>query len=240
MKGTVLRAIEAARGGGRTVVRALRVEDGTELLLEPPFERTLPRVAPARIRQAAAQAVQEGRSVSLQDGGRWVLIPYLPPLRLIVVGAVHVAQTLVPMARLAGYRVTVVDPRSAFVESARFPGVELLAEWPDEALDRLALDARTAVVMLSHDPKIDDPALCSALSSPVFYVGALGSRKSHAARLRRLAEAGVPAEHLARIHGPVGLPLGGRSPAEISVSILAELIQVLRLGRSDRPPMRIA
>lgn len=151
-----------------------------------------------------------------------------PPVRLILIGAVHIAQALVPMAALAGYAVTVVDPRRAFATDARFPSVEILTEWPDEALERLKPDARTAVVTLTHDPKLDDPALAVALRSPTFYIGALGSRRTHAKRLERLAKMGLTQEDCARIHGPVGLAIGAVTPAEIAVSILAQVTQARR------------
>ena len=151
-----------------------------------------------------------------------------PPLRLIVVGGVHIAQPLVEMARLAGYAPTVVDPREAFASPDRFPGIALRHDWPDEALTALALDARSAVVMLTHDPKLDDPALIVALRSPAFYVGALGSTRTHAKRVARLMEAGVAEAEMARLHAPVGLDIGAASPAEIALAILAEITARLR------------
>jgi xanthine dehydrogenase accessory factor len=162
-----------------------------------------------------------------EDGETFVAV-HNPPLKLIVVGAVHIAQALVPMAQLAGYDAAVIDPRAAFASQARFPGETLMHDWPDEALNMLGLDARTAVVLLSHDPKLDDPALHTALQSDAFYIGALGSKRTHANRLDRLANAGFSAEHTARIHGPVGLNIGSSGPAEIAVSILAEMTAVLR------------
>jgi len=141
---------------------------------------------------------------------------------------VHIAQPLVAMARLAGYEVAVVDAREAFASPARFSGVALVREWPDRALEALAPDARTAVATLTHDPKLDEPALAVALASPAFYVGALGSRRTHAARLERLRERGVPESALARIQAPIGLAIGARSPAEIAVSIVAEMTERLR------------
>jgi xanthine dehydrogenase accessory factor len=153
-----------------------------------------------------------------------------PPLRLVVVGAVHIAQTLVPMAGLAGYDVTVVDPRRAFASDARFPGVDVRQDWPDEALEALEPDARTAVVTLTHDPKLDDPALDVALRSDAFYIGALGSKRTHAGRRERLTELGHDARALDRIHGPAGLAIGAVSPAEIALSVMAEMTQVLRQG----------
>jgi xanthine dehydrogenase accessory factor len=154
--------------------------------------------------------------------------PHLPPLRLVVIGAVHVAQPLAEMATLAGFAVTVVDPRRAFATEARFPGQSLVTAWPDQALAALGPDARTAVVTLTHDPKLDEPALIAALASPAFYVGCLGSQQTHAARKARLGERGLGADALARLHGPVGLRIGARSPAEIAVSILAEIVSTLR------------
>jgi xanthine dehydrogenase accessory factor len=151
-----------------------------------------------------------------------------PPLRLIIVGAVHIAQTLAPMAALAGYAVTIIDPRRAFATDARFPDVTLIGEWPDEFMATMTLDRRTAVVTLTHDPKLDDPALQTALKSDAFYIGALGSKRTHAARLGRLRSAGFGDGDCARIRGPVGLDIGALSPAEIAVSILAQITQVLR------------
>jgi xanthine dehydrogenase accessory factor len=152
------------------------------------------------------------------------------PARLIVVGAVHIAQALARMAQLAGFEVLVVDPRSAFATEERFPGVELDHAWPDEAFARAGLDRRTAVVALSHDPKLDDPTVAAALRSEAFYVGALGSNKTQAGLRGRLAEAGLSEGELARIHGPVGLAIGAKTPGEIAASILAEVIACLRAG----------
>ncbi|HEY0836514.1 MAG TPA: XdhC family protein [Azospirillum sp.] len=149
---------------------------------------------------------------------------FAPPLRLIVVGAVHIAQALVPVARLTGYAVTVVDPRGAFATESRFPDVALVTEWPDDALSGLAIDARTAVVTLTHDPKLDDPALLVALRSPAFYVGSLGSKRTHAKRLDRLRAAGLGEDELARIHAPVGLDIGAVTQAEIAVSVMAQIV----------------
>ncbi len=168
-------------------------------------------------------------TIDFYDVGYFVQV-LNPPLRLIVIGAVHIAQALAPMAALAGYDVTVVDPRRAFATDARFPSIALNGEWPDDALAALTPDRRTAVVTLTHDPKLDDPALIQALASPAFYVGALGSRKTHAKRKDRLAESGVNDAAFARIKGPVGLDIGAVTPAEIAVSILAEMTMALRGG----------
>ena len=153
-----------------------------------------------------------------------------PPLRLAVVGAVHIAQALVPMARIAGFDPAIIDPRGAFGSEDRFPGETLLTDWPDEALAEWGLDARTALVLLTHDPKLDAAALHLALRSQAFYIGALGSPRTHAKRAERLAAAGFGADDIARIHGPIGLDIGARSPQEIAVSILAEMVHVLRRG----------
>jgi len=161
------------------------------------------------------------------DGEDFIAI-HNPPLKLIVVGAVHIAQPLLVMARLAGYDPVLVDPRSAFGSQARFPDQDINNDWPDEALTAIGLDARTAVVTLSHDPKIDDPALTTALGSDVFYIGSLGSTRTHAKRVVRLTDAGFSIEQIDRIHAPVGLNIGSKSPAEIAISIMAQLTECLR------------
>ncbi|MDP5348702.1 MAG: XdhC family protein, partial [Paracoccaceae bacterium] len=165
-----------------------------------------------------------------EDEGRVFVAVHNPPLRMIVVGAVHIAQALVPMARIVGYDPVIVDPRDAFGSQARFPGETILNDWPDDAIATLGLDARTALVLLTHDPKLDDPAIEAAMASDVFYIGALGSKRTHAARVERLAAKGVAPDRIALIHGPVGLDIGAAGPAEIALSILAECTQVLRRG----------
>lgn len=153
-----------------------------------------------------------------------------PPLRLIVVGAVHIAQALLPMARIAGYDPVVVDPRETFGSEARFPGERILNDWPDDAVQQIGLDGRTALVLLTHDPKLDDPALEQALRSGCFYIGALGSTRTHAKRVDRLTQAGFIEAEIARIHGPIGLDIGASGPSEIAVSVMAEMTRVLRRG----------
>ena len=160
-------------------------------------------------------------------GRRWFVHVFNPPLRLIVVGAVHISQPLVRMAGGLGYDVTLVDPRGAFATAERFPGVAVCSEWPDDALEALGVDGRTAVVTLTHDPKLDDPALHTALRSEAFYIGALGSRRTHAQRVERLAGAGFDEAAIGRIHAPVGLDLGGRAPAEIALAIAAQMTAAL-------------
>jgi xanthine dehydrogenase accessory factor len=232
-------AVAPARGHGLPLemleeLRAARREPGGTVLvtwLDGSSHLMLsaePRHAPRELAPAVARAVADEQAVVVEDGDPILIEPHLPPRRLIIVGAVHVAQPLAQMAALVGFGVTIVDPRRAFATEARFPGQELIASWPDEALARLQPDARTAVVTLTHDPKLDDPALVAALASPAFYVGCLGSQKTHAARLARLGERGLAPDALARLRGPVGLPIGARAPAEIAVSILAQVIAAMR------------
>ena len=153
-----------------------------------------------------------------------------PPLRLIIIGAVHIAQALIPIARATGYDIVVIDPRGAFATGARFPDITLHAEWPDEILPGLGLDQRSAMVALTHDPKIDDPSLQLALKSKIFYIGALGSKKTQASRVQRLSAAGFSKTDIARIHGPIGIDIGAQGAPEIAIAIMAELTRVLRLG----------
>lgn len=155
-----------------------------------------------------------------------------PPLKLIVVGGVHIAQPLMQIARHSGYQTMIIDPRESFGSEARFPGERISNEWPDEVIREVSPDLRTAVVTLTHDPKIDDPAILETLKTPAFYIGCLGSTRTHAKRLARLQEKAVPEEQLARIHGPIGLDIGSRSPAEIAIAIMAEITQTLRSGKS--------
>jgi len=180
-----------------------------------------------------AVVVDAGRAALGADGARTIeaageryLVQTLATAaRMIIIGAVHIAQSLIPMAMNVGYEIFLIDPRTAFANPERFPNIHIDNRWPHEAMPDLALDARTAIVALSHDPKIDEPALGAAMDSNVFYIGALGSRGNHAKRLERLELLGYSKEQLSRVHGPIGLPLGGRSPAEIAVSILAQVIQ---------------
>jgi xanthine dehydrogenase accessory factor len=218
----------AAQREGRPSALVTRLDSGAQAFFEAGRAEGELALHAETIR-AVARAVAEDRSRTVQaDGGALFVEVFNPPLRMLVVGAAHIAQPLTRMAALAGYAVTVIDPRSAFATEERFPGVTLSTEWPDEAFEKLRPDSRTAVVTLTHDPKIDDPALISALRSPAFYIGALGSKRTHAGRCRRLAEAGFGAEEIARIHGPVGLGIGAVSPAEIAVAILAQITTVLR------------
>ncbi|HKL54856.1 MAG: XdhC family protein [Roseovarius sp.] len=187
------------------------------------------RVAPRLVRDGFDERFRMDRSGFEADGETFVAI-HNPPLRMIIVGAVHIAQALVPMARIAGYDPLLIDPRESFASAERFPGETILNDWPDEGVRAFGLDARTALVLLTHDPKLDDPALEQALNSDVFYIGALGSTRTHAKRVERLRDNGHDAAQIARIHGPVGLDIGAAGPAEIALSIMAEVTRVLRQG----------
>ncbi len=214
MPADLLEELVAARAGRTALAYEVHLADGVRRLLHNGH--------PERMRM--------DRSGFEEDGETFVAI-HNPPLRLIVVGAVHIAQALVPMARIAGYDPVVIDPREAFASATRFPDTRLMHDWPDEAVAALGLDARTALVLLTHDPKLDDPALEAALTADCFYIGALGSTRTHAKRAERMAAAGHSDPAIARIHGPVGLDIGAAGPAEIAVAILAQMTAVLR-GRA--------
>ncbi len=228
MKQAILEQLQADRAAKTPVVLATFLETGEQRLLYLYGKKGLKDIDP-RIGEAARAAMLEDkpRTIDTEQGPLFLNV-FNPPLRLVLVGAVHIAQALVPMAQFAGYEVAVIDPRSAFGSEARFPGVWLSNDWPDEAMAQLKPDIRTAVVTLTHDPKVDDPALHAALKSDVFYIGALGSKKTHAARIERLTAAGFGPQDLARIHGPVGLSIGAKTPAEIAISILGQMTQALR------------
>lgn len=222
MRGEILYALIAAQRAGRAIVRATDLDSGEEILIDPLIDTTPLGLAAAD----AARADQSGTSEI--EGRSWFLSVYNPPLDLVIAGAAHIAQPLSRMALLANYSVRIIDPRTSFATAARFPDVHISHDWPDEALAKSPLGPRSALVALTHDPKIDDPALAAALRSSCFYIGALGSRKSHQTRLERLRARGFDDPLLARIHGPVGLAIGARSPAEIAISILAEITRDLR------------
>lgn len=183
-----------------------------------------------------SERLRQGKSGSVEVEGRaYFLTVQAPPVRMIAIGAVHISQALAPMARTLDLDLAIVDPRTAFATPERFPDAPVLAEWPDAALPRLGLDRYTALVALTHDPKIDDPALTAALRADCFYIGALGSKKTHARRVERLTEAGFPEDEIGRIHAPIGLDIGAVSPAEIALSILGEVIATLRRERRRAP-----
>lgn len=224
MDAAILAKLVKDRAAKRPVVLATRLTDGFGELLYP----TEKQEENWLIKASHEVLASDRAAVVAGPDGDWFLNPFNPPLRLVIVGAVHIAQPLARMAALAGYDVTVIDPRTTFASENRFPDIDLRHDWPDEAMAALAPDTRTAVVTLTHDPKLDDPALQAALKSPAFYIGALGSKKTHAARLARLTEAGFEDIDIARIHGPVGLSIGAKSPAEIAISIMAQITETLR------------
>lgn len=218
----LIAALEQAKRDKQPIVLATRLPTGEQRLLPDPE-------APADLNEAADRALERDESGTVRLGGaEYFLHVHNPPLRLIVVGAVHIAQALAPFAVPCGFSVTIVDPRRSFASEERFPGVDISTDWPDEALDALAPDRRTAVVTLTHDPKLDDPALDRALKSQAFYIGALGSRRTHAARLQRLKELGHNDNALSRIRGPVGLSIEAVTAPEIALSIIAEIVAVRR------------
>jgi xanthine dehydrogenase accessory factor len=228
MKSAALARIAAAQRQRQALVVVTRLGDGVQCLLDSGAIEGEFSLSAGQLVEARSLLVS-GRSTPLAGDEGLFARAYVPSPRLLIVGAVHIAQALAPMAAAAGFEVIVIDPRGAFASPERFPGVQLSDEWPDEALARLGLDDKTALVALSHDPKLDDPALELALPSALFYIGALGSRRTHEKRLERLRAADL-GELTGRIHSPIGLDLGGRSPAEIAVSILAEVIQVRYRG----------
>lgn len=228
MKRSTLESLQQARADKVPVALVSDVKHGGQgLVYGDGTKPSSPALDPTQLSEIQ-DMLRTARSGLLPDGKLFVR-SYVPNYRLLIVGAVHIAQALSAIAAQCGYQVTVIDPRRAFATQERFGEVELCAEWPDEAMARLQPDAQTAVVTLAHDPKIDDPALVCALNSEAFYIGALGSRRTHTKRVERLTEQGLE-DQLARINAPVGLKLGGRSHAEIAVAILAQLIQA-RYGK---------
>ena len=230
MQTTTLKTALAGRAAKTPLAIVTKVPDGLQTIVTPAETDGGLDLSAATL-ATVRQRLMDDRSGRLDAAeGNLFVLALNPPKRLVVIGAVHISQSLVPMAQLAGYAVTIIDPRGAFATKDRFPGVDLTEAWPDEALEDLAPDHRTAVITLTHDPKLDDPALSVALRSNVFYIGALGSKKTHSARRLRLEEAGFSEAEIARIHGPVGLAIGAKSPAEIAVSILAEMTQAAHRG----------
>jgi xanthine dehydrogenase accessory factor len=222
MRLDLLSALNEERKARRAAVLVTDLADGAQRLVRAAEIGRDPLAEPLDER------LRMGKSGTIESGGkRYFLNVQAPPARLIAVGAVHVSQALAPMAKLAGYDVTIVDPRTAFATPERFPDVRVIAEWPDKVLPEIGLDRYTAIALLTHDPKIDDAALNLALRADCFYVGALGSKKTHAKRLERLAAAGLSGQ-VSRIHAPIGLDIGAVSPAEIAVSILGEIVLSLR------------
>jgi xanthine dehydrogenase accessory factor len=232
MKLDLLRAALDARRQGRAAALVTELRSGAQtLVVDGKKSGALELDAAAIAAVNDALRLDKSRTVETPAGRLFIEI-HNPPLRCFIVGAVHIAQPLARIAAIAGYKVTIIDPRSAFATDARFPDVELSTDWPDEAFEVLRPDRRSAIVTLTHDPKIDDPALVSALRSEAFYIGALGSKRTHASRLGRLREAGFDDKALARIHGPIGLDIGAVAPAEIAVAIMGQMIDVLRAEKT--------
>jgi xanthine dehydrogenase accessory factor len=225
MKLDILKRLNEARRARRAAVLVTDTATGAERFVLGDSAARDPLAAELQKRLLSA------RSGMLEDGHTFLTV-YVPPPRLVVIGAVHISQALAPMARLAGFDATIIDPRTAFATPDRFPDMALIAEWPEEALKTVPLDAFTGLVALTHDPKIDDHPIIAALAANCFYVGALGSRKTHGKRIERLAGQGASPASLERIHAPIGVDIGAQSPAEIAVAILAEVIAALRRGRA--------
>lgn len=225
MRLDILSALNAERAARRAAILVTDVASGKQRLVKANA------IAADPLKPLLEKHLRGGKSgMEETPEGKVFLTAYVPPPRLVITGAVHVSQTLAPMAAMLGYDVVIVDPRSAFATPERFPGVTVIAQWPDEALPPLAIDRYTAFVALTHDPKIDDPALTHALSRDCFYIGALGSKKTHGRRVERLKAQGVSDTAMARIHAPIGLSIGAVSPAEIAVAILAQITAELRQG----------
>jgi xanthine dehydrogenase accessory factor len=225
MRLDILATLNAERAARRGAIVVTNAQTGAQRLVKAAG------VAADPLRSTLEARLRSGKSGPADtEEGRVFLSVHVPPTRLVITGAVHISQALAPIARILGYDVTIVDPRTAFATKERFPDVPVIAEWPDTALPPLHVDRYTAFVALTHDPKIDDPALLHALARECFYIGALGSKKTHGRRLDRLKAQGASADALARIHAPIGLAIGAVSPAEIAVAIMGEITARLRLG----------
>ena len=224
MRLDILKALNTERAARRAAVVVTYQESGAQRLV------TQDKVAADPLKDMLEAHLRSGKSgMEETPEGKVFLTVHVPPTRLVITGAVHISQALAPIAALLGYDVTIVDPRTAFASAERFPNVKVLAEWPDKALPPLGIDRYTAFVALTHDPKIDDPALTHALERDCFYIGALGSKKTHARRIERLKSQGLTDAQLAHIHAPIGLPIGAISPPEIAVAIMGEITSRLRL-----------
>ncbi len=230
MRLDILKSLNAERAARRAAIVVTDVASG-----EQRFVRKAD-VAADPLRETLEAALRSGKSgMAETPQGKVFLTVHVPPPRIVAIGAVHISQALAPMAKLLGYDVVIIDPRTAFATPERFPDVKLIAEWPDKALPPLAVDGYTAFVALTHDPKVDDPALLHALERECFYIGALGSRKTHARRVERLKQQGVGEAALARIHAPIGLAIGAVSPPEIALAIMGQITARLRLPPEKRP-----
>tara|TARA_B100001142_G_C14265937_1_gene628923 strand:- start:506 stop:1198 length:693 start_codon:yes stop_codon:yes gene_type:complete len=218
LKDKTLQLVLSEKNNRNIIIVATELESGQQIILNNNDKNN-------QIYISAKSLIKQGKSDIINiDNQRWFINISLPPLRLVTVGAVHIAQPLAEIATIAGYEVTIIDPRAAFANNKRFPNINIVNEWPEEALIDFKIDNRTAVVTLTHDPKLDDSALYAALNSKAFYIGSLGSKKTHNARIERLKIAGFNEDAIKNIHGPVGLSIGAKSPQEIAISIMSELI----------------
>jgi xanthine dehydrogenase accessory factor len=230
MRLDILKALNEERAARRAAVVVTDVTSGAQRFVKKAD------VAADPLREHLDKALRMGKSAMVETPqGKVFLTVHVPPPRIVAIGAVHISQALAPMAKLLGYDVVIIDPRTAFATPERFPDVNLIAEWPDKALPPLNVDGYTAFVALTHDPKIDDPALTHALERDCFYVGALGSRKTHARRVDRLKAQGLGEDALARIHAPIGLAIGSVSPPEIALAIMGQITASLRLPPEKQP-----
>ena len=233
MRNQILKRLNQAQENNESIVLITSLENGDQKI----FKEDKPDFAAALTEEESEFALKALRTDRCQlldnDNGKVFFQPQNPALRVIIIGAVHIAQALAPLLKQCAYQVIIVDPRQTFATDSRFPGIEVSNDWPDKALDKLRPDWRTAIVTLTHDTKLDDPALEMALHSNAFYIGSLGSKKTHNARLERLKSKGFSQEQCDRIHAPVGLDIGAQSPAEIAISIMAEITQTLRKEQSN-------
>ena len=219
MKDETLSLILSEKNNRNTIIVATEINSGEQIIINEKNDTDINN----KILIAAKNNVIQGKSEILEiESNKWFLNITLPPLRLITVGAVHIAQPLAEIATISGYEVIIIDPRAAFANNQRFPDIKIINEWPEVALNELGIDNRTAVVTLTHDPKLDDSALNAALKSKAFYIGSLGSKKTHKARVQRLKIANFSDDEIKRIHGPIGLAIGAKSPQEIAISIISE------------------
>ena len=223
MKDETLNLILSEKNNRNTIIVATEINSGEQIIINEENDTDINN----KILTAAKNNIIQGKSEVLEiESNKWFINITLPPLRLVTVGAVHIAQPLAEIATISGYEVIIIDPRAAFANNQRFPDIKIINEWPEVALNELGIDNRTAVVTLTHDPKLDDSALNAALKSKAFYIGSLGSKKTHKARVQRLKIANFSDDEINRIHGPIGLAIGAKSPQEIAISIISEIITI--------------
>ena len=224
MKDTTLDTLLLKKNNRQKIIFGTEIQTGKQLFLDSNSKNILDK----KILNASKEILANGKSGIVNiNKSLWFINISLPPLRLVIVGAVHIAQPLAKIASTIGYEVSIIDPRSAFANDKRFPSIKIIKDWPEEALEDFNIDNRTAVVTLTHDPKLDDAALSAALKSNAFYIGSLGSKKTHNARIQRLKIANFNDKDINKIHGPIGLSIGAKSPEEIAVAIISEIVATL-------------